>query len=81
LVSDKLSTNVYVRSTSFAEIMASNGGLSSGMLTVFWYFHFPGKRCSQEFSDTDFILNQISTANVNFEAAKRLGNMTNNIEI
>ena len=45
----KLSTNVYIISTCFAEIMASNGSLSS-----FWYFHFPWKRCSQAFRDHDF---------------------------
>jgi len=31
LVSGKLSTNVYVISTRFAKIMASNGSLSSDM--------------------------------------------------
>jgi len=54
LFSGKLFTNVYVISTCFAEIMASNESLSSGMSTIFWYFHIPGKRCSHAFRDHGF---------------------------
>jgi len=54
MVSGKFSTNLYVKSTCFAEIMALNECLRSGMLTFYWYFHFPWKRCSQAFRDHDF---------------------------
>ena len=77
MVGGKLSTNVYVINTCCVEIMDSNGSFRTGMCIIFYYFHFPVKRCGQTFRDHDFSYrNQVSTANITFEAANRLGNMT-----
>jgi len=54
LVSGKLSTNVCVINTCFAEIAASNWSFSSDVLIISWYFHFPVKLCNQACCDQDF---------------------------
>ena len=75
MVCGKLSANLYVINTCFAEIMASNGILSMACKQFSGTFTFLGSGAVKHFVITTSF-NRVSKANINFKAAKRLGNMT-----
>ena len=49
---------------------------SSGMYTIVRYLHFLGKGCAVKRFVITTSVNQVSTANIKFKAATRLGNIT-----
>jgi len=55
--------------------MALNECLRSGMLTFYWYFHFPLKRCSQAFRTHDVSKSKFDNQK-QFQAAYKFGKMT-----
>ena len=75
-VSGKCSTNLYVKRTCFAEIMALNESLISGMYTFYLYFHIPWKRCAVKRFVITTSVNQNLKTNNKFQAANRFGKMT-----
>ena len=75
MVSGKFSTNIYAICTCVAEIMASNGSLSVSYTQFSGTLTFPGSGAVKRFVIT-IPVHQVSTANIKFEAAEGLGNMT-----
>ena len=73
--SGKFSTNLYVKSTYFAECMALNECLRSGCKLFTGIFTFHGSGAVKRFVTTTSV-NQNLTTNNKFQAANRFGKMT-----